>query len=162
MSDATVEEVEEEPKSSKMPLILGIVAALVGGGGGFFAAFSGIILAPESPAAETYEEPEVAPLPDVTYVPIEPMIISIGSATNKRHLRFSAQLEVPKEYQADVESVVPRVMDVFNGYLRAVRVEDLESSTALIRFRTQLLHRIDIVAGRGRVNDLLITEFVLN
>jgi flagellar FliL protein len=77
-------------------------------------------------------------------------------------LRFSAQLEVAEAYKAEVELLKPRVMDVLNGYLRAVEVTDLENPSALFKLRAQMLRRVQIVTGEGRVRDLLIIEFVLN
>ncbi len=53
-------------------------------------------------------------------------------------------------------------MDVLNGYLRAVDVPALEDPSSLIRLRAQMLRRVQIVTGEGRVRDLLIIEFVLN
>ena len=61
-----------------------------------------------------------------------------------------------------MEELLPRVTDVLNGYLRAVSVEKLEEPTALIMLRAQMLRRIQIITGEGRVRDLLIMEFVLN
>lgn len=166
MSDVTAdppEEAEEEKKSSKMPLILGLVAALAGGGGGFYATFSGMILAPESPEmAEEVAEDAPPGLPDVAYVEMDPIIVTLFPASRGQHLQFRAQLEVPSQYAADVESVLPRVIDVLNGYLRAVETSDIESASALTRLRAQMLRRVQIVAGPGRVNDLLIMEFVVN
>ena len=162
MTDATAEADGVDKKASKMPLILGVIAALIGAGGGFFAVFSGMLLAPPPPEETQEAIVEIAPLPDVAYVPIEPMVVSIGPLANQHHLRFHAQLEVPKQYRAEVEAVLPRIVDIINGYLRAVELEDLEDNLALHRFRSHLLQRIAIVAGRGRVNDLLFMEFVLN
>jgi flagellar FliL protein len=51
---------------------------------------------------------------------------------------------------------------VLNTYLRALSIADLEESTALVRLRAQMLRRVQIVTGEGRINDLLIMEFVLN
>lgn len=162
MTDAAVEAPPEARKSSKMPLILGVLAALLGGGGGFYAAFSGMILAPASsePAMET--ENLSGAMPNIAFVEIEPMTISISPASQGRYLRFRAQLEVPSRYATDVQTLLPRVVDVMNGYLRAVEVRDIESAAALTRLRAQLLRRVQIVAGQERVNDLLIMEFVLN
>ena len=56
----------------------------------------------------------------------------------------------------------PRVVDVLNSYLRALEPSDLEANSILVRLRAQMLRRIQIVTGAGRVNDLLIMEFVLN
>jgi flagellar FliL protein len=62
----------------------------------------------------------------------------------------------------EVTLLLPRIMDVLNGYLRAIDITQLEDPAALIRIRAHMLRRIQIVTGEGRVRDLLITEFVLN
>ncbi len=77
-------------------------------------------------------------------------------------MRFRAQLEVPSKYKADVETLLPRVVDVLNSYLRALETGDLTDPSALVRLRAQMLRRVQIVTGEGRVNDLLIMEFVVN
>ncbi len=163
---AETENTEEETpkKSSKLPMIIGLVLALAGGGGGFFAVYSGMILGGESQEVameDTMEEP-VDDMPDVAFIAVEPMIISVNGKHGREHLRFRAQLEVSPKYQSDVEQLLPRVVDVLNGYLRALKISDLEDSSALIRLRGQMLRRVQIVTGQGRVNDLLIMEFVLN
>jgi flagellar FliL protein len=61
-----------------------------------------------------------------------------------------------------VTHLLPRILDVLNGYLRAVELAELEDPDALVRLRAQMLRRIQIVTGQGMVRDLLVTEFVLN
>lgn len=162
------EKVEEPPrKKSKLPLILGLVLAVAGGGGGFYAVYSGLILGGESAHgsdhAEQQQEPaHIGDMPDVAFVPVDPLIISLGDEAGGAHLRFRAQLEVASQYQAEVEHLMPRVVDVLNSYLRALETRDLVDSTALVRLRAQMLRRVQIVTGGERVNDLLIMEFVLN
>ncbi|MDD8023269.1 MAG: flagellar basal body-associated FliL family protein [Paracoccaceae bacterium] len=162
MADSAPETEAAPKKKSKLPLIIGLVLMLALGGGGFYAVYSGLILGPAAHKTDAHSE-EVAPeaLPEIAFVPLDPMVISL-SGSSARHLRFSAQLEVPLAYQKDVEHLKPRVMDVLNGYLRAVEVSDLEDPAALIRLRAQMLRRVQIVVGEGRVRDLLIIEFVLN
>ena len=159
MADDVVPE-NDPPKQSKLPLILGLVLALVGGGGGFYATWSGMILGSEGKSH--LEDAEAKdPFSDIAFVEIDPMVISIGATAERRLLRFRAQLEVPKDYQEDVTKVLPRVVDVLNSYLRALEISDLENQAALTRLRAQMLRRIQIVTGEGRVNDFLIMEFVL-
>ncbi len=162
MTDAVADAPQEARKSSKVPMILGIVAALAGGGGGFYATFSGLILASESSDQVVEDDAQPDALPDVAFVPVEPMTVSLSPASQGRHLRFRAQLEVPSQYAGDVETLLPRVVDVLNGYLRALETRDIDSPAAMTRLRAQLLRRVQVVAGPGRVNDLLIMEFVLN
>lgn len=165
MSEETLdtEEAEEPKKKSKLPLILGLVLALVGGGGSFFAIYSGMLFgAPHAEEAAEEEAEEIVAGPEVEFVPVEAMTISLGPAADNRHLRFRAQLEVPKGREKDVTAILPRVVDVLNSYLRALEIADLEDPSALTRLRTQMLRRVQIVAGPGQVNDLLVMEFVMN
>ena len=160
---------EDAPKKkSKLPLILGLVLALAGGGGGFFATYSGMIMGAHTPEtdahAESHDDPGhgTSDMPDIAFVAIDPLVVSLGHGSSAQHLRFKAQLEVPSKHQADVETLLPRVVDVLNSYLRALEVADIANAAALVRLRAQMLRRIQIVTGTGRVNDLLIMEFVLN
>ena len=147
-------------KPSKMPIIFGLILALAGAGGGFYATWSGTILGTESQEVEEEEEPNA--LPDVAFVAVDPLTISLHPGADVQHLRFRAHLEVPSKYKDDVTLLLPRVTDVLNGYLRALELRDLENPASLARLRAQMLRRVQIVAGEGRVNDLLIMEFVLN
>lgn len=163
MAETETEGEEPPKKKSKLPLILGLVLALLGGGGGFFAVYSGMLLGDESHAEDSHpgEVVEVVGMPDVIFVPVDPLVISLDSTGNS-HLRFRAQLEVRSAYQSEVEHLMPRVVDVLNGYLRAVDLQDLASHASLVRLRAQMLRRVQIVTGGERVSDLLIMEFVLN
>ena len=152
-------------KKSKLGLIIGVVLALALGGGGFYATYSGMLFgsgAAHEGAAEGSTEAAVEGLPDIAFVPIEPVVISLGAASDNRHLRFSSQLEVASAHGEEVTLLMPRILDVLNSYLRAVEFAELEDPTSLVRIRAQMLRRIQIVTGEGRVRDLLITEFVLN
>ena len=136
--------------------------ALAGGAGGFLAVSSGII-GREDEGREVIDPPEAAEaMPAVAYVPLDPMVINLPPGADRNYLRFAAQLEVVPTYLAEVESMRPRIVDVLNGYLRAVEAGDLEAPDALNRLRAQMLRRIQVVVGDGRVRDLLIMEFVLN
>jgi flagellar FliL protein len=149
-------------------LIVGLVLAVLGGAGGFYATYSGLLpldrllALTESEDHRTDASHSGESLPDFTFVPIEPVIVSLRQGAQTRHLRFRAELEVPLTQKSEVERLTPRVVDVLNTYLRALRLEDLEDSSGLVRLRAQMLRRVQIVTGADRVNDLLIMEFVLN
>lgn len=161
MADQQVEEGDTPKKSSKMPILIGVVLALVGGGGGFYAASSGLILNSESQSEATVAKEEESG-PKMAFLDVEPLTISLPPSSPNQHLRFRANLEVPSSYSEEVTLILPRVVDVMNSYLRALAVEDLQEPSALMRLRSQLLRRIQVVAGPGRINDLLVMEFVLN
>jgi flagellar protein FliL len=146
-------------RASRLPLIVGLVLALICGGAGFYVTYSGLI----GGAAHSQEAgTEVEPLGDLAFVPIEPVIVSLGAGGEGKHLRFRAQLEVNAPHSAEVTLLLPRILDVLNGYLRAVDPKELQDPAALLRIRAQLLRRIQMVTGEGRVRDLLVSEFVMN
>jgi len=165
-ADGRANDAPARKKGGKLGLVLGLVLALALGAGGFFGVRSGLILssAAESLGAahDTAALPPPGPLPGVAFVPVDPLVVNLGSAGSGRHLRFRAQLEVKAEHTADVTLMLPRVTDVLNGYLRAVDVADLADPLALQRLRAQMLRRVQVVTGEGRVRDLLIMEFVLS
>lgn len=165
MAGKEIDENAAPTKGSKLPMILGLVLALAGAGGGFYAVQSGLVLGGESSAADHSKSGEnlrVDAMPDVAYVAIEPLMISLGDGALGKHLRFRAQLEVVPKYRAEVEQLMPRVVDVLNSYLRALEVSDLTDKAALVKLRAQMLRRLQMVTGNGRINDLLIMEFVMN
>lgn len=190
MTDATANapdgEEDEVKKSSKLPLIVGVVLALVGGGGGFFAVSAGLLpfgggSAAEAPHETSEAEPvagdeshatddhgpvsgiaPVAPAGEVAFVELPQLVVSMGTASSMHHLRFRASLEVSPTTTASVQALQPRVIDVLNNYLRALAPADIESPGALIKIRSQMLRRIQMVTGENQVRDLLIMEFVLN
>jgi len=148
-------------KSSKLPLLIGLVLAIAGGAGGFMVVRTGLV-GGDSPEMATEDQMPAEEMPAAAFVPLDPMVINLPPGSDRQYLRFAAQLEVVPSYQAEVEAMRPRVVDVLNGYLRAVEPGDLESPEALNRLRAQMLRRIQVVVGDGRVRDLLIMEFVLN
>ncbi len=157
----TADAKEKAPRKGRwLPLALGLVVAVLLGGGGFYAAYSGMILGHDSAEADHAEPAEA--LPDIAFVPVEPIVIPLGPAGQNQHLRIVSEIEVGRPHAGEVTLLLPRIRDVMNSYLRAVEVAELQDPAALVRFRAQILRRIQTVTGEGRVRDLLITEFMLN
>ncbi len=151
---------ETAPQRSRKPLLIGLILAILLGGGGFYATWSGLVPGGGDESAAAEKAP--GPLTGVAFVPLETLVISLGPDSRSGHLRFSAQVEVVDSAQDDVALLAPRILDVLNSYLRAIDTADIENPAAMARLRAQMLRRIQIVTGEGRVRDLLITEFVLN
>jgi len=151
---------KKKSRRSRLPLILGLFLAGLGGAGGFVAVRAGMVpfVSAETPVAEGGPARHVVDFGDLVFVPVEPLVVSYAEAGQSRHLRFRAELEVPAKQAAEVT----RVVDVLNTYLRALRLSDLEESGAILRLRGQMLRRVQAVVGEGRVNDLLVMEFVLD
>jgi flagellar FliL protein len=167
MTAATTDAPPAEGKGktrSLLPLILGIALALAGAAGGFLAVKTGLF-GGHAPAAQgapaEVAEAMLPPLAPMAFVPLPPLVVNLPGAGD-RFLRFAGQLEVAPEHLGEITSLVPRIVDVLNGYLRAVEPAEIEDPAALLRLRSQMLRRVQVVAGGDRVRDLLVMEFVVN
>lgn len=167
-----------KPKGGKRRLLLIGAALMALSGAGAFAAVS--MLSPEEA-----ESPEAAPAPDeahaaeaaadaghgdahalasaVAFVPVDPLMVTLdGGGAGRTHLRFAAQLEVPVARAEEVARLMPRIVDVMGGYLRALEPELVADRDAHLRLRAQMLRRVRLVVGAEAVHDLLVMEFVIN
>ncbi|MBK5934069.1 flagellar FliL protein [Rhodovulum imhoffii] len=145
----------------RLPLLAGLLLALVLGTGGFFVTFRDLLGAARQemaygPGSGTQARSQMA------FVPLDTVVVTLGPLSEPRHLRFTAHLQTAPEYREEVSFLIPRILDVLNGYLRAVDLEVLEDRAALLRLRAQMLRRIQMITGEGRVQDLLVTEFIIN
>ena len=157
MADDSEENAEDTPKK-KGGLLIGLVLALAGGGGAF-AYTSGMI---GGGATDAPKENLMTLGDDLAFIPIDPMTVSLGDSSQRRFLRFRAELEVAKAYKSDIEKLLPRVVDVLNTYLQSLSLKDIEDPSSLLTLRSQMRRRIDLVVGGDRVHDLLVMEFVVN
>lgn len=166
------EDETEEPKKKKgllVPLLIGVILAAAGGGGGFWAVTSGPLSG--ATTEENYDESAAEyaenshggeTVSDISFIELETLVVSLGSEDAGRSLIFTAALEVDPAHLEEVTRLSPRVMDVLNSYLRVISISELSEPTSLARLRAQMLRRIQVVTGSGRVRDLLVTQFLVN
>ena len=147
-------------KGLRLPILTGLVLSIVGAGAGFLEVRAGTISGLLSGGHGDAEEH--APLGPVAFVPLDPIIVNLPDSFEERHLSMRASLEVVPGTTEEVTLLLPRVTDILNTYLRALQPSDFADPAMLDRLRSQMLHRIKLVTGEGRVRDLLIAEFVLN
>ena len=117
----------------------------------------------EAPAlADHHGEKKTKSYEDVAFVNLEPLVITLGPNAKAEFLKISVSLETTEDQMKAVEHFKPRFRDVLNTYLRAVEEKDLAEPAAMTRVRAQMLRRLQVVASPDIVEDVLITEFVLN
>lgn len=144
----------------KKPLLLLVVAlAVLLGGGGAAAWFLGLFGAAgaEAPAAEApaARPPVFVELPDIT---------TNLAAPGRRavFIRVKARLEVPgPQDAAAVTAAMPRILDLFQTYLREMRPEELRGSAGTQRLREELVARANLAAAPARITDVLFQEIIV-
>jgi flagellar FliL protein len=77
-------------------------------------------------------------------------------------VKLKAKLELSKpEDQAILTAAMPRVLDLFQGYLREMRPEELRGTAGTYRLREELLARTNLAAPPVRVIAVLFTEMIV-
>jgi flagellar FliL protein len=143
-------------------LPLGLIGGAALGGTAFALVYLGIV-DPERilPGAAGNGAAGPADLDAIGFIQLDPIVISLPRGGAVRQLKFLGHLEVVPAHADEVIALMPRIQDALNTYLRAVEIGDLEQPGATIWLRAQMLRRVQVVTGEGRVRDLLISEFVL-
>lgn len=151
----------EEPKKSKKKLIIIIAAAiLVLGGGGAGLYFSGILGGGEKKDANA-EDPLLKN--QTLYHDMDEFLVNLNNpGTQVSFLKAVITLELPNQLSLnEVQDKMPKIRDIFQVYLRELRNSDLQGSAGLQRLRTELLLRINSVMEKGKVNNILFKEIII-
>lgn len=144
----------------KLILIVAPVVLLLGGGAGVY--FSGILEDDEKKTEEQMKEEEGPKKAVFHQVPDLLVNLNTGGSTRRNFLKISISLELEKQEDvAWIESVMPRIVDNFQIYLRELRVEDLKGSAGLARLREELLLRVNAAAQPVKVSDVLFRQMLI-
>jgi flagellar FliL protein len=143
--------------SLKLILIaVGGLLVLGGGGGGAYFYFFKAKPATTANAAPAVKPPAFLDLPDTL------VNLSNSGAERPQYLKVKIVLELPEQGMvAQVQPVMPRVMDSFQTYLRELRPTDLEGSAGLYRLKEELTRRVNNAISPNRVNAVLFKEIVV-
>jgi flagellar FliL protein len=132
----------------------GLVALCVLGGGGYYL-FAGKSEA--STAANQVKPPVFLDMPDVLV-----NLSSNGSGDRTQYLKVKVVLELPDQaLSAQIQPVMPRLMDTFQTYLRELRPTDLDGSAGLYRLKEELTRRVNAAIAPARINAVLFKEIVI-
>ena len=91
------------------------------------------------------------------------MLVNINTAGRaKNFLKIRVSLELANEADINqVDTVLPRIIDNFQVYLRELRLEDLQGAAGMYRLREELLNRVNAAVRPAQVKDVLFKEMVV-
>lgn len=153
-------------------LLLALPLLLGGAGGGLW--FSGILPrllgmghAEDTAAAASHAE---APRPPAYFD--MPEIVTNLNATGRRAIfvKLRSKLEITRaEDSPAIQAAMPRLIDLFQTYLRETRPEELRGSAGTHRLREELIVRANIAVAppvgstqpAPRITDVLFTEILI-
>ena len=106
----------------------------------------------------------IAEGPDgVTFFTLPDMVVNIQSPDGRpTFLKLKLTLETRDAHVAEqLQAEMPRMQDMFQGFLRELRPEDLAGSAGTFQLRSEILRRVNLIAAPGKVDAVLIEEMLV-
>lgn len=99
---------------------------------------------------------------EVVFYELPSMLVNLNaSAGGARYLKLQVSIELgSQEDIAEIEPLMPRIIDQFQIYLRELRVSELSGSAGMFHLKQELLRRINL-AVPVPVKDVLFTEMII-
>lgn len=161
-----MEEIPAEPTAKgggrKKLALLALPLLLAGVGAGVW--FSGTLprllgLHHEAAKGEAAGTAFVTPI----YADIPEIITNLDTGGRRQSfVKLKTRLELAKTSdQPIVAAAMPRLLDLFQTYLREMHPEELRGATGTYRLREELIARANIAAQPARVVDILFIEMLV-
>ncbi|MGP1396870.1 MAG: flagellar basal body-associated FliL family protein [Inquilinaceae bacterium] len=167
MDDALDEVVGQLPRrkmsGKKLVLLVLLPLLMLAGVGGALVVTGALdpLLNPDPAVVEA--EPEAPVAGPGYFYELPDIIVNLNTANRRQNfLKISVSLELAdQESVAQLEQVLPRIIDNFQVYLRELRLEDLRGSAGLYRLREEMLRRVNAAAHPVPVRDVLFREMLV-
>jgi flagellar protein FliL len=112
-----------------------------------------------------HEVKEAAPtIKPAVFVDLPEVLVNLSNTGNDRtqYLKVKVVLELPDQLlMAQIQPVMPRVLDTFQTYLRELRPADLDGSSGLYRLKEELTRRVNAAIAPNKVTAVLFKEIVV-
>jgi flagellar FliL protein len=153
-------------KKGKAKLLLIVAVVLVAACAGLW--FSGIIpgllgAKHGHEAEEAHGDGKAPEAPAHIFMDLPDIVANLNAGGRRASfIKLRAKLELSKkEDVAIVQNAMPRVLDLFQSYLREIRPEELRGTAGTYRLREELIARVSIAAAPARVLDVLFVELLV-
>lgn len=108
-------------------------------------------------------EGKAAEAPAPTYLEMPEIIANLNAGPRRAsYVKLHTRLELARpEDVAAARAAMPRLLDLFQTYLREMRPEELRGSAGTYRLREELIARANIACAPARITDVLFTEMLI-
>jgi len=152
------DEGELPPSGGKMRKMIMITVAFVtllgGAAGGYF-----LFFVPKA-ASKVADLPPPKPL----FVDMPDLLVNMSTQPGERtqYLKIKVVLEVKDQpLVAQITPNIPRMVDIFQTYLREVRPSDLNGSAGMFRLKEELTRRVNSTIAPHQVSAVLFKEILV-
>ena len=149
----------EAPSGGKRKLIIvaaAFVVLLGGAVGGYFLFFT---------KKDHHDKvAEAPPPPKPLFVDMPDLLVNMSTQPGERtqYLKIKVVLEVKDApLAAQIQPNIPRMVDIFQTYLREVRPTDLNGSAGMFRLKEELTRRVNSTIAPHQVSAVLFKEILV-
>jgi len=132
------------------------VLLLVGGGAGAY--FTGVFSSAES------DTPKKVVRAPKSFFDMPEIVVNLSGRDGQRtqYLKLKVSLELmDKSAESAVEPMMPRIVDMFQIYLRELRPADLEGSAGMFRLKEELIRRVNLEISPQEISDVLFKKIII-
>ena len=139
---------EKKPGKKKLSLIIGSVIALI--------AFAGIFY--ERLNNNTVTESSTI------FIPMDEITVNLrqGVENTPSWLKIKVTLEVHgKSNEEVVKNMLPKIVDIFQTYLKELRKSDLDGSFGIYKIKDEMMLRINTILYPAKIEGILFQDFMM-
>jgi flagellar FliL protein len=146
-----------KPARKKKLLLIAVPLLLLGAGGGAAWKF-GLI-----PGLGHAEEEHLEAASPPVLIDLPEIVTNLNAQSRRAtFVKLRAKIELARERDVPVvQAALPRLMDLFQTYLRETRPEELRGSAGTHRLREELVTRANVAAAPARITDVLFVEMLV-
>lgn len=157
MAEATETKVKTGGKRKLVLLAVPVVLLLVGAGLWFTGVIPRLL---GHTSAQGAKKAEIAP---PTFLDMPDIVANLDSSSRQpAFIKLKTRIELAKPSDlAIATAAMPRLLDLFQTYLRETRPEELRGSAGTYRLREELINRASLAVAPARVTDVLFTQIIV-
>ncbi len=167
-AQAPEKEVKKKGGKLKLVMLALLVLAVLGGGG--FAAWK-FYLQPmmggettaEAPAADQGQKAAAeGTAGGGQLVTLDSFVVNLSDPMGRRYLKTTMDVEVADSAAAaELTAAMPKVKDTLLLLLSSKSFEEISSMDRKIELKNQIVERLNLIIGKGKVRNVYFTEFVV-
>jgi flagellar FliL protein len=167
-AQAPEKEVKKKGGKLKLIILLLLVLGILGGGG--FAAWK-FYLEPKMAGEAAAEAPtegegakpaEEAPATGGQLVTLDSFVVNLSDPMGRRYLKTTMDVEVADTAAAaELTAAMPKVKDTLLLLLSSKSFEEISSMDRKLELKNQIVDRLNLILGKGKVRNVYFTEFVV-
>ncbi len=167
---AQAPEKEVKKKGGKLKLIILLVLVLAVLGGGGFAAWkfyfqpkmAGDAASGNETQAEGASKANEPAAAGGQLVTLDSFVVNLSDPMGRRYLKTTMDVEVADAAAAaELTAAMPKVKDTLLLLLSSKSFEEISSMDRKIELKNQIVDRLNLILGKGKVRNVYFTEFVV-